>query len=186
MAFQAESGSDGQFIARLQSLKGLRRQTQTLFDLKSQILVVSETLEAKQNLLEEMTAERRRLVKEKKMMMDMIQAIQRDIESITEGENSLETECRNLEQSLRTLRDREYEPLQEKVNAAREATGLERLPNMQQELDAQLAKALEERRQTWQHSAKANGETSDHLAHDNTHTRRRPAGSGQSRRKITR
>lgn len=64
------------------SLWHCRRQTQTLFDLKSQILVVSETLEAKQNLLEEMTAERRRLVKEKKMMMDMIQAIQRDIESV--------------------------------------------------------------------------------------------------------
>ncbi|GAB5591698.1 hypothetical protein Unana1_06598 [Umbelopsis nana] len=87
-----------------------------------------------------MSTERRRLVKEKKMMMDMIQAIQRDIETITEGETSLQTECRNLEQSLRTLRDKEYEPLQEKVNSAREATGLERLPNMQQELDAQLAK----------------------------------------------
>lgn len=31
-------------------------------------------------------------------------------------------------------------PWVEKVNAAREATGLERLPNMQQELDAQLAR----------------------------------------------
>lgn len=59
-----------------------RRQTQTLFDLKSQILVASETLEVKQNLLDEMNAERRRLVKEKRMMMDMIQAIQRDIETV--------------------------------------------------------------------------------------------------------
>ncbi|KAI8576886.1 hypothetical protein K450DRAFT_254761 [Umbelopsis ramanniana AG] len=139
MALQAESGTDEQFIAKLQSLKGLRRQTQSLFDLKSQILVTNETLEVKQNLLEEMTSERRRLVKEKRMMMDMIQAIQRDIETMTEGENSLQTECRNLEQSLRNLRDNEYEPLQEKVNAARASNGLERLPNMQQELDAQMA-----------------------------------------------
>jgi hypothetical protein len=60
-----------------------RKQTQALFDLKSQILVASETLEVKQNLLEEMTAERRRLLKEKRMMMDMIQTIQRDIETVS-------------------------------------------------------------------------------------------------------
>ncbi|KAG2189074.1 hypothetical protein INT44_004216 [Umbelopsis vinacea] len=179
MALQAESGSDEQFIAKLQSLKGLRRQTQSLFDLKSQILVTSETLEVKQNLLEEMTSERRRLVKEKRMMMDMIQAIQRDIETMTEGENSLQTECKNLEQSLRNLRDNEYEPLQEKVNAARASNGLERLPNMQQELDAQMARALEERRQTWQESSKANGHDP---IYDEARSRRRPANSSQRRR----
>jgi hypothetical protein len=59
-----------------------RKQTQGLFELKSQIIATNETLETKKNLLEEMTAERRRLVKEKKMMMDMIQAIQRDIETV--------------------------------------------------------------------------------------------------------
>ncbi|KAI9277920.1 hypothetical protein BC943DRAFT_364102 [Umbelopsis sp. AD052] len=179
MALQAESGSDEQFIAKLQSLKGLRRQTQSLFDLKSQILVTSETLEVKQNLLEEMTSERRRLVKEKRMMMDMIQAIQRDIETMTEGENSLQTECKNLEQSLRNLRDNEYEPLQEKVNAARASNGLERLPNMQQELDAQMARALEERRQTWQESSKANGHDP---IYDEARSRRRPTNSSQRRR----
>ncbi|CAO3676842.1 unnamed protein product [Umbelopsis ramanniana] len=179
MALQAESGSDEQFVAKLQSLKGLRRQTQSLFDLKSQILVTSETLEVKQNLLDEMTAERRRLVKEKRMMMDMIQAIQRDIETITEGENSLQTECKNLEQSLRNLRDDEYEPLQEKVNAARASSGLERLPNMQQELDAQMARALEERRQTWQESSKANGHEPEY---DDSRSRRRPTNSNQRRR----
>jgi len=51
-------------------------------------LVTSETLEVKQNLLDEMTAERRRLVKEKRMMMDMIQAIQRDIETVGQPERN--------------------------------------------------------------------------------------------------
>ncbi|KAJ2962361.1 hypothetical protein NQZ79_g2538 [Umbelopsis isabellina] len=169
MVLDTDAGSEEQFISQLQSLKGLRKQTQALFELKSQIIATNETLDTKKNLLEEMTTERRRLVKEKKMMMEMIQAIQRDIDTVTEGENSLQVECNNLEQSLQRLREVEYEPLQD------------RLPNLQQEIDAQLAKALEERRNTWQESEKTNGQPSDRSTNEDTSSRRRPAGSGRRR-----
>jgi hypothetical protein len=38
---------------------------------------------------------------------------------VTEGENSLQVECNNLEQSLQKLRDVEYEPLQGNVRFAK-------------------------------------------------------------------
>ncbi|KAG2186412.1 hypothetical protein INT43_002850, partial [Umbelopsis isabellina] len=181
MVLDTDAGSEEQFISQLQSLKSLRKQTQALFELKSQIIANNETLETKKNLLEEMTTERRRLVKEKKMMMDMIQAIQRDIDTVTEGENSLQVECNNLEQSLQRLREAEYEPLQGRIVCKLGISGLDRLPNLQQETDAQLAKALEERRNTWQETEKANGQPSDRSTNEDTSSRRRPAGSGRRR-----
>lgn len=46
-----------------------------------------------------------------------------------------------------------------------------------------LNRALEERRQTWQETAKGNDEIADQAIHDNSHSRRRPAGSDQPRRR---
>lgn len=148
---------------------------------------------------------------------------------ITEGENLLQTECKNLEQSLRNLRDDEYEPLQGIysisvkicfcygipyehsspcaisffresqrgksiiwIRATAEYATRIRCPNgkvrcpfssdsrMYNYLRGRrLGRALEERRQTWQETSKANGHDP---VYDESRSRRRPTNSNQRRR----
>ena len=60
--------------------------TQSLIDCKANLLQKTESLEHKQHLLEEVISERQRLTKEKRMLLDMIQNVQRDLEAASNND----------------------------------------------------------------------------------------------------
>ncbi|KAL0087805.1 hypothetical protein J3Q64DRAFT_1734627 [Phycomyces blakesleeanus] len=119
---------------QLGTLKSLRQKTQLLVDCKASLTQHTEALDIKQGLLEEATSERQRLQKEKKVLLEMIHSVQRDMEATVQ----------------QRIRDQEYEPLHEQVNVLRAENGLQKLPSVEQEIEAQMAKHLEDRREKWQ------------------------------------
>ncbi|KAI9009956.1 hypothetical protein CLU79DRAFT_774711 [Phycomyces nitens] len=125
---------------QLGTLKSLRQKTQLLVDCKASLTQHTEALDTKQGLLEEATSERQRLQKEKKVLLEMIHSVQRDMEAVAEIEKSLGRERDNLKQTVQRIRDQEYEPLHEQVNELRLKNGLQRLPSVEQEMEAQMAK----------------------------------------------
>ncbi|KAI8143643.1 hypothetical protein BJV82DRAFT_713311 [Fennellomyces sp. T-0311] len=136
-----------------QSLKAIRDSTQSLLNCKANLIQKIESLDHKEKLLDEIVSERQRLTKEKRMLLEMIQSVQRDIEAVTEAEASLGKERDELKQSVDRIKIQEYEPLHDQVNGLRTRSGLQKLPHVQQEIEAQQARALEERREKWQQAS---------------------------------
>ncbi|KAI7849212.1 hypothetical protein BDC45DRAFT_521076 [Circinella umbellata] len=136
-----------------QSLKAIRDSTQSLLNCKANLIQNIESLDHKEKILDEIVSERQRLTKEKRMLFEMIQSVQRDIEAITEAETSLGKERDELKKSVDRIRNLDYDPLHDKVNELRSRIGLEKLPHVQQELEAQMARALEKRRENWQQAS---------------------------------
>ncbi|KAI8090012.1 uncharacterized protein BX664DRAFT_146972 [Halteromyces radiatus] len=171
-----------------------REKTQQLVDCKASLLQTNELLESKTNMLEELTAQRHKRLKEKRLLLTMIQEVQRDIESITELEDSLGRECADLQKNAQRLRDEEYEPLHEKVNKMRQDKGLNRIPHMQQDIEAQMARKLKERRENWQQGTPSSSRSPDgldDLSHRSSHStdaldRSRNISRGRGRPKRSR
>ncbi|KAL4213903.1 hypothetical protein AB4K20DRAFT_1889037 [Rhizopus microsporus] len=139
--------------SQLQSLDLLKQKTQALIDVKNTLLSKTELLEQKKGLLEQINTEKQRLSKEKRLLFDMLQSIQRDLDSVTEVETQLTREHEELEKNVTKYRIEQYEPLQDEVNEIRAQSGMIKLPHIQQELEAQMAKLLEDRRMKWQESS---------------------------------
>ncbi|KAG1455981.1 hypothetical protein G6F56_006940 [Rhizopus delemar] len=80
----------------------------------------------------------------------MLQNIQRDLDSVANVEKLLSKEYQDLEKNVNKFKKEQYEPLQDEVNEIRVKSGMVKLPHIQQELEAQMAKELEDRRMKWQ------------------------------------
>ncbi|KAI8336908.1 hypothetical protein BD560DRAFT_413475 [Blakeslea trispora] len=132
------------------SLEKLREKTQALLDCKATFMSKSEILEQKKSFLEEANSEKQRLQREKRLLREMLQSINQDLNSIVDVEKALNKESEDLEKSLNRLKKEEYEPLHDQVNEIRIQNGMSKLPHIQQEIEAKLAKILEERRVQWQ------------------------------------
>ncbi|CAO3625197.1 unnamed protein product [Cunninghamella echinulata] len=65
-------------------------------------------------------------------------------------ENALGKECEELRNNMSNLKNEEYEHLHEIVNKMRLEKGLSKIPHVQQDMEAQMAKKLQERRENWQ------------------------------------
>ncbi|CAO3662519.1 unnamed protein product [Rhizopus microsporus] len=100
--------------SQLQSLDLLKQKTQALIDVKNTLLSKTELLEQKKGLLEQINTEKQRLSKEKRLLFDMLQSIQRDLDSVTEVETQLTREHEELEKNVTKYRIEQYEPLQGK------------------------------------------------------------------------
>ncbi|CAO3679665.1 unnamed protein product [Rhizopus stolonifer] len=135
---------------QLQSLERLKLKTQALVEVKSTLLSKTGQLDHKKSLLEQANSEKQRLNKEKKLLLDMLQNIQRDLNSVANVEKLLSKEYQDLEKSVNKYKKEQYEPLQDEVNEIRVKSGMVKLPHIQQELEAQMAKELEDRRMKWQ------------------------------------
>ncbi|KAI8979862.1 hypothetical protein BDF20DRAFT_913355 [Mycotypha africana] len=144
------SSDSHQLKEQLSFLETLRRKTQSLVDCKAALLSKTEILNRKKDLLEETIMEKQRLQREKRVLQEMLQSINQDLTSIGEAENALTKESRELEQSVERIKDEQYEPLHDQVNELRTKNGLQKLPHINQELEARMAKILEERRVKWQ------------------------------------
>ncbi|KAI7876143.1 uncharacterized protein EV154DRAFT_526184 [Mucor mucedo] len=160
---------------QMNSLELLQRKTQSLVDCKATLMSKTEVLDSKKSLLQETNSERQRLQREKKLLREMLQNINQDLESLQEVEQSLTKESDDLERSVNKIKNEQYEPLQDQVNEIRLKIGLNKLPHIQQELEARLAKILEDRRVKWQQ------EESESSASP-TGKRRRLAAASRSRR----
>ncbi|KAG2210969.1 hypothetical protein INT47_000129 [Mucor saturninus] len=160
---------------QMNSLELLQRKTQSLVDCKATLMSKTEVLDSKKSLLQETNSERQRLQREKKLLREMLQNINQDLESLQEVEQSLTKESDDLERSVNKIKNEQYEPLQDQVNEIRLKIGLNKLPHIQQELEARLAKILEDRRVKWQQ------EESESSASP-TGKRRRLATASRSRR----
>ncbi|KAG1141127.1 hypothetical protein G6F37_002033 [Rhizopus arrhizus] len=145
---------------QLQSLERLKQKTQTLIDVKSTLVTKTEILDQKKALLEQVNSERQRLNKEKKLLLDMLQSIQRDLDSMVEAEKALAKEYEDLERNVNKYRIEQYEPLQDEVNEIRVKSGMMKLPHIQQELEAKMAKVLEDRRMKWQEGSSSSNSRS--------------------------
>ncbi|KAL0136195.1 type 11 methyltransferase [Mucor lusitanicus] len=142
--------------SQLSSLELLRSKTQALVDCKATLLSKTEILDSKKNLLEETNVEKQKLQRERKLLREMLQNITKDLTAITEVEQSLAKESEELEKSVNKMRTEQYEPLHEQVNEIRVQNGMSKLPHIQQELEAQMAKTLEDRRMKWQQEESSN------------------------------
>lgn len=60
----------------------LRQKTQALVDCKATLLSKTEILDQKKSLLEETNSEKQRLQKEKKLLREMLQNINQDMNSV--------------------------------------------------------------------------------------------------------
>ncbi|KAI8063713.1 uncharacterized protein B0P05DRAFT_555389 [Gilbertella persicaria] len=132
-----------------------RQKTQALLDCKATFMSKSEILSQKKSLLEEVNSEKQRLQREKKLLREMLHNINQDLNSILEAEQALTKESEDLESSLTKLRNEKYEPLHDQVNEMRTRNGMSKLPHIQQELEAKMARILEERRVQWQEEVEA-------------------------------
>ncbi|RUP25414.1 hypothetical protein BC936DRAFT_138836 [Jimgerdemannia flammicorona] len=136
-------------LPELESLCDLKNRTETLIRVKHSIFQNNESLDRKQALLDDVISEKQQLLREKRTVVEMLQGIQRDIEAATAAELALTKERDDLQDTLIKLRNDEYEPLKTEVDSLRLNKGLKRLPNLQEELDTQMAKYLEDRRERW-------------------------------------
>ncbi|OZJ04433.1 hypothetical protein BZG36_02902 [Bifiguratus adelaidae] len=124
------------------------KKTKELAGYKASILASTEQLEKKQALLDDVRSERHVLNKERKALLAMLNHIQQDLAMVSEVEQTLEKERDDLQKQLHTLRNEQFDPLKDEVDAMRQAEGLRKLPNLQQELDQKMtrqAKALADR-----------------------------------------
>ncbi|CAO3657348.1 unnamed protein product [Mucor hiemalis] len=135
---------------QIKSLDNLRQKTQALVDCKATLLSKTEILNQKKSVLEETNSEKQRLQREKKLLREMLQNINQDMNWLIEVEQSLKKESEELEKSVNRIKKEQYEPLHDQVNEIRERNGLSKLPHIHQELEARMAKILEERRVKWQ------------------------------------
>ncbi|OBZ82352.1 hypothetical protein A0J61_09597 [Choanephora cucurbitarum] len=140
----------GTIKSQTNTLEKLREKTQALLDCKATYMSKSEILEQKKNFLEEASSEKQRLQREKRLLREMLQSINQDLNSIVDIEIALNRESEDLEKTLDKLKKEQYEPLHDQVNEIRTQNGMSKLPHIQQEIEAKLAKLLEERRVQWQ------------------------------------
>ncbi|KAG2210141.1 hypothetical protein INT46_004439 [Mucor plumbeus] len=168
MDFTNNSELDSNIIkSQLNSLDLLRSKTQALVDCKATLLSKTEILDNKKSLLEETNAEKQKLQREKKMLREMLQNITQDLNSIAEVEQSLAKESEDLERSVNKIKMEQYEPLHDQVNEIRVQNGMTKLPHIQQELEAQMAKILEERRMKWQQEESSNNKRKSNKSRKN-------------------
>ncbi|KAI8393942.1 uncharacterized protein BYT42DRAFT_609704 [Radiomyces spectabilis] len=159
MSNSAASADSAVMQEQLVVLKSLKQKTQELVDFKATLLQKTELLDHKQNLLEEIVAERQRLQKERKVLLDMLQAVQRDVDTVKEAEQSLGRERDELQLTVNKIRNEQYETLHgtddkyaafrklvvtlddlDEVNELRLRCGLPKIPHIQQELEAHMAR----------------------------------------------
>ncbi|ORX55563.1 hypothetical protein DM01DRAFT_1022371 [Hesseltinella vesiculosa] len=137
-----------------------RHETKQLLDRKTHLLQTTELLESKTSSLEELTAERHKRLKEKRLLLELLQGVVKDIDSIAEMEVILKKECEDLKSAVEQERALEYEPLHEQVNILRSAKGMTKIPHLQQDIDNELAKRLQERREEWQNGTPSSSSAS--------------------------
>ncbi|KAF9978284.1 hypothetical protein BGZ73_003091 [Actinomortierella ambigua] len=133
----------------LMQLKTLRNRQEDLCQLKDHIHQLTQALEDKETILDEMRSERKQLQNELTHLAHLMKQIQHDLEQATTAEHQLTRERDQLSTSLARIRDHDYDKLKQEVDGMRVAHGLRPLPNLEQEREESIGRYLEERRGRW-------------------------------------
>ncbi|KAG0234935.1 hypothetical protein BGW42_006034 [Actinomortierella wolfii] len=133
----------------LMQLKTLRNRQEDLCQLKDHLHQLSQALDDKEAVLEEMKSERKQLQNELAHYTAMIQQIQTDLDAATTAEQALTRERDQLATNLARIRDHDYDRLKLEVDSLRANHGLKPLPNLEQEREESIGRYLEERRGRW-------------------------------------
>ncbi|KAF9988802.1 hypothetical protein BGZ75_008537 [Mortierella antarctica] len=136
-------------VAELMELKQMKIRQEDLFHLKDQIIHLSQNLEDKESILDEVRVERKSLQSELARYIAMVKQIQRDVELATQAEVELSKEREQLSQQVSQLKDSDYKILKEEVDQLRFKKGLRPLPSLEQEQADVMGRYLEQRRGQW-------------------------------------
>ncbi|KAI8806998.1 hypothetical protein BJ742DRAFT_814081 [Cladochytrium replicatum] len=164
------------FHSRLQELLELRLQTKKLAHLKQSIFESSQSLERDEAILLEITAEKNHLQQEKASLIDALAKVEVDLNAMIGAETAVRQTVRESKESLRSLRNDQFEPLKDLVDSLRHNHDLPRLPSLQEEIEMEMAQYLTQRRERWKDSGLVDA---DHASNsgDGAGEARRVAGS---------
>ncbi|KAG0330732.1 hypothetical protein BG004_002012 [Podila humilis] len=136
-------------MAELMELKQIKIRQDDLFHVKEQISQISQNLEEKDSLLDEVRAERKSLQSELNRYIAMVKQVQNDLELATQAESQLGKEREQLSSQLTQVRDTDYKILKEEVDLLRAKKGIRPLPTLEQEQAVNMGRYLEQRRGQW-------------------------------------
>ncbi|KND03983.1 uncharacterized protein SPPG_01431 [Spizellomyces punctatus DAOM BR117] len=145
-----ESPNDEQ-VHRLEELQQIRTETHRLNRNKTQILAATQRVEKHDALMTELNSEQRKLLAEKLALVDKLKTVQKDMDEIRIAQRRLREMNAHQQAELRKLRE-DYQPLKDRVDALRQKHGLAKLPNVQDEIENETARYLQERRERWRDS----------------------------------
>ncbi|KAF9113750.1 hypothetical protein BGX27_000855 [Mortierella sp. AM989] len=117
--------------------------------MKDQIFQITQTLEDKQSILDEVRSERKTLQSELSRYITMVKQIQKDFELAQQAETELTKERDQLSQHLTQLKHHDFKNIKEEVDQLREKKGLRPLPSLEQEEAEYMGRYLEQRREQW-------------------------------------
>ncbi|KAJ3331651.1 hypothetical protein HDU76_002609 [Blyttiomyces sp. JEL0837] len=148
----ASSRPHGHAMESLLELHRIRTLTGILDEHKATVIELSVERDKQQGILDELGTERLLLLTEKEKLVKMLGAVQRDLDEVTKAEESLSNECVSLAERINEVRSEEYEPLRAKVDELRKRHGLPPTKPLQEEIEEERARRLQERRERWRES----------------------------------
>ncbi|KAJ3278910.1 hypothetical protein HK104_001929 [Borealophlyctis nickersoniae] len=126
-------------LDKLKHLHDLRTRSLQLHRTKESLLQTTQRLERQDALLDEISGERRRLERERDGLVAMVKAVVKDIESLSTAERTLRSARTTTSEQLNQLKE-EYPPLKDQVDSLRAEHGLPKLPNVQEEIETEMAR----------------------------------------------
>ncbi|KAF9996707.1 hypothetical protein BGZ79_009559 [Entomortierella chlamydospora] len=136
-------------MAELMELKRMKIRQEDFLHMKDQILQITQTLEDKQSILDEVRSERKSLQSELARYIAMVKQIQKDFELTQQAEAELTKERDQLSQQLSQLKNHDFKIFKEEVDQMRMKKGLRPLPSLEQEEAEFMGRYLEQRREQW-------------------------------------
>ncbi|KAF9960878.1 hypothetical protein BGZ72_005548 [Mortierella alpina] len=170
-------------MAELMELKQMKIRQEDLFHLKDQIIHLSQNLEDKESILDEVRVERKSLQSELARYIAMVKQIQRDVELATQAEVELSKEREELSQQVFQLKENDYKILKEEVDQLRSKKGLRPLPSLEQEQADVMGRYLEQRRGQWRQDGLLQeyaGDTANNTHHSGAHSSTAASSSSSS------
>ncbi|KAG0328647.1 hypothetical protein BGZ99_004917 [Dissophora globulifera] len=136
-------------VAELMELKQMKIRQGDFLHLKDEIFQVSQALEEKQSILDEISSERKALQSELHRYIAMVRQVQKDFELAQRAEAELLKDRDQLSLHLTQLKNHDFKILKDEVDQLRTAKGLRPLPSLEQEEAEVMGRYLEQRRGQW-------------------------------------
>ncbi|KAG0307562.1 hypothetical protein BGZ98_010425 [Dissophora globulifera] len=114
-------------------LKQMKIRQGDFLHLKDEIFQVSQVLEEKQSILDEISSERKALQSELHRYIAMVRQVQKDFELAQRAEAELLKDRDQLSLHLTQLKNHDFKILKDEVDQLRTAKGLRPLPSLEQE-----------------------------------------------------
>ncbi|KAI9325098.1 hypothetical protein DFJ73DRAFT_870502 [Zopfochytrium polystomum] len=131
---------------RLESLMRLRELTGSLKELQHNLIGLHVERDKIGHSLDELASEKRLLLKEKDTLLKLLAGVQADMNEIATAEGKLEAAREEANAKINELKGGEYESIRGKVDGLRREHGLSPTRPLQELLDRETSRLLDERR----------------------------------------